>query len=190
VPTPPGPWRFVLGIENLATRQTLRFGPQLDSVLLSPVDLEFNTSYRWSVTAGLPTGDTTTVRSASSFVIVDLNAPAVTLLYQNFPNPFPTQTSANTCIWFDLHRASRVHLTIHDIRGGLIRTMVPRGFVTDALLAGRYGRATPGTTGGCDPTYAWDGRGEDGRYVPSGVYLVRLKTETYEAFKKILYRGR
>jgi hypothetical protein len=190
VPSPPGPWEYVLSIENLASHATLRFGPMRDSTFVPPVDLESNTSYRWSVAAGLPTGDTTVVRSLSSFVIVDVEVPRVTLLYQNFPNPFPTTTSATTCVWFDLHLPSRVSLTIHDVRGNLVRTLIPSPVLRAPFLAGRFGRGTPGTTPACDPDYLWDGRADSGRMLSTGVYLLRLKTETYEAVKKIVFRGR
>jgi hypothetical protein len=190
VPFPPGPWHFFLSVENLGSRRSINFGPLVDSTFLLPVDLETNTSYRWSVTAALATGDTTTVRSPSSFVIADQSAPKVTLLYQNFPNPFPTATATSTCIWFDLHRPSHVRLTIHDIRGAAVRTLIPNQVVSGDLPPGRFGRGAPGTTEGCDPELIWDGRADDGRLVPTGVYLLRLKTETYEAFKKILFRGR
>jgi hypothetical protein len=191
VPSPPGPWQFFVNVENLGSHQLLRFGPITDSTFIPPVDLETNTSYRWSVTAGLPTGDSTTARSAASFVIVDPNSPVITLLYQNFPNPFPTATSATTCIWFDLNHDSRVDLSIHDIRGNLLRSIVPSVVRQVSVLpAGRYGRGGVGTTENCDPAYQWDGRDDGGRFVPTGVYLVRLKTDTYEAFKKILFRGR
>ena len=190
LPFPPGPWHFFLSVENLGSHRSVNFGPLVDSTFLLPVDLETNTSYRWSVTAALTTGDTTTVRSPSSFVIADQSAPKVTLLYQNFPNPFPTAAAASTCIWFDLHRPSHVRLTIHDIRGAPVRTLIPNPAVSGDLPPGRFGRGAPGTTEGCDPALIWDGRADDGRFVPTGVYLLRLKTETYEAFKKILFRGR
>jgi hypothetical protein len=190
VPSPPGPWQYVLTIENLASHATLRFGPMRDSSFVLPADLETNTSYRWSVAAGLPTGDTTTVRSLSSFVIVDLKVPTVTLLYQNFPNPFPTLTSATTCVWFDLHQTSNVRLTIHDVRGNLVRTLIPSPVLRAPFLAGRFGRGVPGAPQACDPDYVWDGRADNGRMLSTGVYLLRLKTETYEAVKKIVFRGR
>jgi hypothetical protein len=161
-----------------------------DSVFVPPVDLETNASYRWSVVAGLPTGDTTIVRSQSSFVIVDLTLPTVTLLYQNFPNPFPTLTLATTCVWFDLRAPTRVRLTIHDIRGNLVRTLIPSPLLRESFLAGRFGRGTPGTTQACDPAYVWDGRADNGRILPTGVYLLRLRTDSYEAVKKIAFRGR
>lgn len=128
--------------------------------------------------------------SSSTFAVPQPSVPRLTLLYQNFPNPFPTAAASETCFWFDLHRTSRVHLTIHGIRGDLVRTLVPSAQLTGELAAGRYGRGAPGSGLACDPQFAWDGRGDDGRMVPPGVYLVRLRTDAHESFKKILFRGR
>jgi hypothetical protein len=120
-----------------------------------------------------------------------LPLPATTLLYQNFPNPFPTPISPTTCVWFDLAQASQVNLTIHDIRGHLVRRIVPSSAITNnAFPAGRYGRIDAGSTVGCDGRFSWDGRDDRGSFVPTGVYLLRLKTDTYEGVKRILFRGR
>lgn len=118
------------------------------------------------------------------------NAPTVTLLYQNFPNPFPAPGADLTCIWFDLHRASQVRLTIHDVRGTLVRTIVPSVYFSGAFPAGRFGRGDPDTNVGCDQRFSWDGNDARGRTVPPGVYLVRLRTDRFEGVKKIVFRGR
>jgi hypothetical protein len=117
------------------------------------------------------------------------NPPALTLLYQNFPNPFPAPGVAFTCIWFDLHTASRVRLTIHDVRGTVLRTIVPSPILASAFPAGRFGRGDPEANTGCDHRFSWDGNDERGRRVPRGIYLVRLKTERFEGVKKIVFRG-
>jgi hypothetical protein len=118
------------------------------------------------------------------------NTPKLTILYQNFPNPFPTASSTITCIWFDLDRPSHVRLSIYDIRGNLIRTLVPSSLLSDAFPAGQFGRGSLGPGQGCDPRFSWDGRGNEGRYVTTGVYLLRLTTESFHGTKKIAFRGR
>jgi hypothetical protein len=115
--------------------------------------------------------------------------PAVTLLYQNFPNPFPTTESRTTCIWFDLDRVSTVTLTIHDVRGNLVRRILPATTGTPPLSPGRYGRASPSSGTGCDPMLTWDGRADDGSVVPRGVYLIRLRAAGTESIKKALFQG-
>ncbi|MBV6520205.1 MAG: hypothetical protein MNPFHGCM_00310 [Gemmatimonadaceae bacterium] len=190
LPPGSGPWRFRLDVENVATRQILSIGPMLDTSAVPTVDLETNSSYRWAVTSFFPAGDSAMTRSDASFVIVDAASPTVTLLYQNFPNPFPTAGSATTCIWFDLHRSTTVQVTVHDIRGGLVRTIIPNEAVRNDFSPGRYGRGTVGSNTGCDMRFVWDGRGDDGQPAPTGVYLIRLKTDYSVSFKRALYRGR
>lgn len=115
--------------------------------------------------------------------------PSVTLLYQNFPNPFPNAESASTCVWFDLAEFAAVSLTIHDARGNLVRRLVPRPGQSGTLPPGRYGRAVPGSGVPCSPGFSWDGRAQDGTFVPRGVYLIRLRANGIESIKKALFQG-
>jgi hypothetical protein len=190
VPTPPGPWLYDIEIVNVASRETVTARQLTDTTFLPSFDLESNTSYRWAVTARLSTGDSVRVESLGTFVIVDAQAPLVTLLYQNFPNPFPNARSATTCVWFDLRSPSVVRLDVYDLRGNHVRTLVPSADVPGQLPAGRYGRAAPASNTGCDARFSWDGRADDGRDVPSGVYLLRMRADGVDATRKMLYRGR
>ena len=125
-------------------------------------------------------------RAQGTFIV-----PPINLLYQNFPNPFPSTASPVTCIWFDLAQPSAgVTLAVYDVRGRLVRTIVPSATVSSKLEAGYYGRSANGPmAGGCDPRFTWDGRGSDGVSVPPGVYLVRLHVDDAWQTKKIIYRG-
>jgi len=156
------------------------------------LDLEGNTSYRWLMTAWTLAGDTTRVQSAASFVVLDPAVPPATILYQNFPNPFPNARVAATCVWFDLHEASAVQLQVLDLRGNDVRSLIPSTLFPDAgsLPAGHYGRASEGSDSGCDPRLSWDGRDNTGRTVPPGVYLIRLRAHGVETFRKALFKGR
>ncbi len=126
------------------------------------------------------------VRAQATFA-----TPPINLLYQNFPNPFPSTTSQVTCFWFDLaQRSDRVTLAVYDLRGRLVRTIVPSATVSSTLDAGYYGRsANSPTATGCDPRFTWDGNGSDGSSVPPGVYLVRLHVDDAWQTKKIVFRG-
>lgn len=189
VRTPPGPWRYTLTIRNVATGMETIVRDLLDTTYTPPFALESNTSYRWSVVAALPQ-DTARTSSRATFVILDPNAPLTTLLYQNFPNPFPSAGSLVTCFWFDLRTAGAVALDVYDLRGRHVRRIAPRGSGEVVLTAGRYGRA-PGTADtGCDVRYTWDGTGADGNVVPPGVYLVRLRAGSSEQRRKVLFVGR
>ena len=119
----------------------------------------------------------------------DTTRPAITLLYQNFPNPFPAPTSRTTCIWFDLSSTSSVSLTIHDVRGNQVRRLLPNGASSQFLSPGRYGRGSSSANSGCDPAFAWDGTADDGSTVPRGVYLIRLRAGCTQSVKKAVFQG-
>ena len=119
----------------------------------------------------------------------DTGRPAITLLYQNFPNPFPTAASKFTCIWFDLNRTTSVSLTVHDVRGNLVRRLLPNASSPQFLQPGRYGRGTAGAGSGCDPALTWDGTDADGKIVPRGVYLISLQAGGTRSIKKAVFQG-
>ena len=68
------------------------------------------------------------------------------------PNPFNPRTT----IPFELARAARVRLTIHDVTGRRVRVLADH-----TLAAGRH-------------RFQWDGRSDAESAVASGVYVVRL----------------
>ena len=183
---PPGPWRYDITITNTATRQSTTAIGLGDTTFTPARDLDANTSYRWSVTARLArTGDSVHVASTGSFVITSNPRVLATLLYQNFPNPFPTATTRTTCVWFDLGGLTSVRLEVRDLRGNLVRRVFPAGGALAILPGGQYGRAGAG----CDARFAWDGRADDGRFAPAGVYLLRLQTSRDVLIRKMLWRG-
>jgi hypothetical protein len=81
-----------------------------------------------------------------------LVVPAGLAIDRVAPNPFNPVTT----IWFDLPRAGTATLTVHDLRGRLVRTLWQ-----GPLASGRH-------------LQAWDGLDGRGGAAPSGVYLVRL----------------
>ncbi len=193
VMAPPGPWVYELLVTNRASPLVTRSQTGItDTVFFWADSLDANTSYRWKVIARLPNGlalDSATASSGSSFVVAPTEAATATLLYQNFPNPFPSLSSPTTCIWFDLQSPSTVELSIHDVRGHRVKTIIP-GQLPGQLAAGRYGRLLLIDDGGCDPRLAWDGSSDNGRVVPAGLYLLRMRTDAGLMIKKIVFRGR
>jgi len=79
-------------------------------------------------------------------------APVARMLRGAHPNPFNPRTR----VQLDLPRAMMVRVTVHDLRGRLVRTLVdgPRPAGPQDVI--------------------WDGRDQGGRGVPAGTYLCRL----------------
>ncbi len=192
VATPPGPFRYDLFVRRAAVRfagiPEFAISGLTGTALQAPSPLERNVAYVWSlvVHAGR---DTSLVPSAGVFMVVDASIPPATVLYQNFPNPFPAIGRDSTCIWFDVAITGRAALAILDLRGNPVRHFVPGPDFTEVLQAGRYGR---GSAGGptCDARLMWDGRADDGRDVPAGVYLYKLEAGGVIQFRRIVFRGR
>lgn len=76
------------------------------------------------------------------------------MLLGNRPNPFNPATT----IVFELQAPGVAHLTIYDLDGARVRTLLAEA----PLAAGRQ-------------TVGWDGRDDAGRMAPAGVYLYRLR---------------
>jgi subtilisin family serine protease len=191
VASPPGPFTFDVQIYSEADGTLELEEAGLTTTEFIPArDLESNTPYHWSVTARLGT-DSSRVDSEGSFIIVDDSAPTTTLLFQNFPNPFPNRSVGlpATCIWFDLAAGGRVQLDILDTRGHVVHNLVPGDDFPAILDAGRYGRAEIGSPGSCDPRLRWDGRDASGVIVSQGVYLARLVTPDGTFIKRIVFMG-
>ena len=189
VSTPPGPFTFDLDVQRVATGVTdFNVANLTDTTFSLTQPLERNTAYRWFliVHAG---PDTNIIKSQGSFLIVDLGIPTSTLLYQNFPNPFPAAGRDSTCLWFDLPIAGAVELDILDLRGNPVRHFVPGPDFPGILPPGRYGRGSAGG-GICDSRLMWDGRADNGHPLPAGVYLAKLKAPGLIVFKRIVFRGK
>jgi flagellar hook assembly protein FlgD len=71
----------------------------------------------------------------------------------------PNPTKAATTLMYALGRDQPVTLTIHDVRGRVIRSLVEEA-------------QSPGAH-----TVQWDGRDESGKPVPPSVYYARLSCE-------------
>lgn len=194
VDTGPGPWRYDLEVLGSGGGSVVLAASNLaDTVYRPPTELQANASYRWRVTARL-VGDPASVtrESPGSFVIIDPPLPTSTLLYQNFPNPFPSAVSFSTCFWFDVGEpGARISLEVLDLRGTRVKTIVPALDGQVLFAPGRYGRGIPGLGSNCDNRFVWDGTDQTGRPVPPGVYLARFRADDGRpVIRRILFRGR
>ncbi len=92
-------------------------------------------------------------------------------LGQNYPNPFnPTTTIPFTVHGsrFMVHGHIHTTLSIYNVRGQLVRTLVDQ-----EMQPGKY-------------SVIWDGRNQNGQDVTSGIYLYRLSTEDSRVTRKML----
>ena len=90
--------------------------------------------------------------------------PKTFSLYQNYPNPF----NPSTTISFDLPRKSGVTLSIFNITGRKVATIVER-----ELPAGQH-------------KFEWKGLDHTGHETASGIYFYKLESENFRAVKKML----
>ncbi|PYO35348.1 MAG: hypothetical protein DMD74_07545 [Gemmatimonadetes bacterium] len=189
VAAPPGPFRYDMFVIRLGQPfPTYGVGGLVDTTFTITEPLERNVQYRWKVVAHLG-ADSSVTDSRGPFLVLDPTVPGATILYQNFPNPFPTGAQGATCLWFDLATTSRTELAVFDLRGNPVRHFVPGPDFPGVLDAGRYGRGGPGGPT-CDPRLSWDGRDDGGDLVPAGVYLYKLRVGDVILFKRIVFRGR
>jgi subtilisin family serine protease len=190
VASPPGPFLYDVAIVRADNGQVDVLAESLSEPRFVPaVDLERNTPYRWRVTARLGS-EVETINSRGTFVITDFSVPAVTQLFQNFPNPFPNPGTGltTTCLWFDLSVEGVVGLSILDMRGHLVRRLVPAPDQGLFFRPGRYGRPESGL-GRCDPRFEWNGTATNGELVPAGIYLAKLDTPAGTFFRRIVFLG-
>lgn len=84
-------------------------------------------------------------------------------LHQNFPNPF----NPNTTIKFDLPKARLVNLSIYNIKGQLVKTLVSR-----KLDAGFH-------------SINWNGTDSFGKLVATGVYFYKIEAGSFRQIQKM-----
>jgi hypothetical protein len=119
-----------------------------------------------------PQGDRIIVQTSKlgvfKFERIDSGEPAMIVeeyrLEQNFPNPFNPETS----ITFSIKHAGVASLTIYNIIGQKIKTLI-----TQHLEPATY-------------AYKWDGTNEFGITVPTGVYLYQLRINGIIFTKKMV----
>jgi len=88
-----------------------------------------------------------------------------TKLYQNYPNPF----NPNTRISFQLSEQSSVELSIFNIKGQKVKTLVPKQIFEKGLHE-----------------FEWYGKDDNNRSVTSGIYFYKLNSLKKVSVKKML----
>ncbi|MCK9310252.1 MAG: carboxypeptidase regulatory-like domain-containing protein [Candidatus Cloacimonetes bacterium] len=89
------------------------------------------------------------------------------LLINCYPNPF----RESTCINYRLKQVGKVNLSIYNIKGQLIRTMLSS-------------TQSPGTY-----SLTWDGKDTNGHEASDGIYFYRLQTGSFVSSKRLVKLG-
>jgi len=93
------------------------------------------------------------------------NRPSQFELSQNYPNPF----NPTTTIRYYLPQREKVTLEIFNLLGERVKVLVDE-------------EETAG-----ERTAIWDGKDDNGKSLPSGIYLYRLKSEKFSETKKMIF---
>ena len=136
-----------------------------------PRDLTAETVENWLTEAKL-TGKNTSQYRRGILTLEQLLAalaPKETALLPNYPNPF----NPETWIPYRLATGSDVQISIYDVNGALIRQLD-----LGHQRAGVYIEKTRAAY--------WDGRNENGEAVASGAYFYQLRTDDYNALRRMV----
>ncbi len=142
-------------------------GGQLDEAL----DIALDSTGRVCVTGRSGDGMTgydyaTIVYSEGGVTGIDEGVGLARRVQQSMPNPF----SATTVLSFELPRPALVSVSVHDVSGRLVRTLltdVGRG-------VGRH-------------AVSWDGFDNDGQQAASGIYFFRIQVGTEAVTRKTVF---
>jgi hypothetical protein len=125
--------------------------------------------YVWSFMGDTDTFcDDIIVRDESGTAVGDagpaVNLPGEFSLAPAYPNPF----NAGTVIGYGLPHDARVELAVYNVCGQRVRTLV------DGIRPPGHHRAR------------WDGAGEDGRPLASGLYVCRMRAGGFTGTRKMI----
>jgi len=95
----------------------------------------------------------------------DLQVHKFVILEQNYPNPF----NSTTTIPFALKRPAHATVAVYNILGQKVRTLLDQ-----EKVSGNY-------------RLIWDGKNDQHKVVPSGIYFYKLTSGKYSESKKMLF---
>ncbi len=105
----------------------------------------------------------------SQSIEVEITSPKLYKLGQNYPNPFSiSKHGSQTAIRFQLPQTEMVEIKVYDMLGREVRTLVSK-----VSPAGSH-------------QIHWDGKNKLGLPVSAGMYYYQIKTQNFNACKKIL----
>ena len=148
--------------DNIDTNWTTIDSLKADSVTYTDTGLTVGRTYEWRVyayNAGGNSGYSNVVSSLITGITGNGSLPDKYALYNNYPNPF----NPSTKIKFDIPKSGIVKLTIYDILGRQVSTLV-----NNELTAGRY-------------EMEWNA----GSY-SSGIYFYRIEADGFTEVKRMM----
>ena len=86
-------------------------------------------------------------------------------LFQNYPNPF----NPITTISFRIDKLQKINLSVYSINGALIKQLI-----NDYIPAGTH-------------NIVWNGLGQNGAIVPSGLYIYKISSSQKSIQKKMVF---
>ncbi len=95
---------------------------------------------------------------------LEIPQPQKTELSRNYPNPFNPETN----IEFSISEEAEISLSIYNIRGQLVKTLI-----NSNIKKGRH-------------QISWNGKNESGQTVSSGIYYCKLKNDNMETVRKMI----
>lgn len=98
-------------------------------------------------------------------ISAEVAVPTQHVLEQNYPNPFNPETR----ISFSLKESGRVTLTVFNVRGEAVRTLVAGQLDAGAHMA------------------VWDGRNDYGQPLPSGMYIYTMRINNFEEKRTMMF---
>jgi len=158
-----------LGFVNILESATVSGGMYTLQMVLPAAD---STPYFWRIRPEFRTSENrvfvfNVVRTPTGVDEPDQDplVPDSCWLAQNYPNPFNPVTT----IGFYLPHSARISITIHNVLGQLIRTLVDQ-----TLPSG-------------DHSVDWDATDLYGRPVASGIYFYRMQADDYSSTRKMVF---
>ncbi len=145
------------------------YDPEGDGTLLKSLGVHehWNNASDRQYTRNLGTGDGIELVKADEFTDIESGSagrtPDTFFTLTNYPNPF----NSSTRIRFTLPKAGKATLSVYNAAGQKVTELV-----NDTVSKGQH-------------EYAWNAQNASGRSVPSGIYFVRLTTETETRTHKI-----
>ena len=91
--------------------------------------------------------------------------PLKNALHQNYPNPFNPVTT----IPFDIVKSDQIRLSIYNIKGEMVRSLV-----NSNLVPGAY-------------NIRWNGKTDSGLNMPAGMYFIELEGSNFRETGKMIY---